>query len=31
MKEISIKNRPYYYFNDTITIKYFDSGLLENT
>ena len=29
IKEISIKNRTYYFFNDAINIKNFDSNLLK--
>ena len=29
IKEINIKNRTYYFFNDMISIKDFDSGLIK--
>ena len=29
IKQINIKNRTYYIFNDIINIKYFDSSLLK--
>ena len=29
VKEISIKNRTYYFFNDIINVKNFDSNLLK--
>ena len=29
IKQINIKNRTYYFFNDIINIKYFDSSLLK--
>ena len=29
IKEINIKNRTYYFFNDMISIKNFDSNLLK--
>ena len=29
IKEINIKNRTYYFFNDMISIKGFDSGLIK--
>ena len=28
-KQINIKNRTYYFFNDMINIKYLDSSLIE--
>ena len=29
IKQINIKNRTYYFYNDMINIKYFDSSLLK--
>ena len=29
IKQINIKNRTYYFFNDMINIEYFDSNLLK--
>ena len=29
VKQINIKNRTYYFYNDTINLKYFDSNLLK--
>ena len=30
IKQINIKNRTYYFFNDMINVKNFDSNLLKN-
>ena len=30
VKQINIKNRTYYFYNDIINIKYFDAKLLKN-
>ena len=30
IKQINMKNRTYYFFNDMINIKYFDSSLIKN-
>ena len=29
IKQVNIKNRTYYFYNDIIDLKYFDAGLLK--